>query len=121
MNELSERDRLLAKRLAATLDQAAARPDPALEQALAAARARARQPDARVHHLRPWMWASGMALAAGLAVVAVLPGTAPVRAIAPQAAPVAKAAGAQVDDPEMLEDLDMLQALSADSSQGHKS
>jgi hypothetical protein len=110
MNELSERDQLLAKRLSATLERSTQQPDPALDQALRAARQRALgdlKPARQA--LRPWLWASGMALAAGLAMFVVLPGggSAP---IAPAAHTTASARAA-VDDPEMLEDMDMLQAL----------
>lgn len=116
---LSDADRLLAARVSATLDQVAARPDPVLEQALAEARARARDPRAGRRQPSPWLWASGMALAAGLAMIFVLPGNAP----APQhpVAPIAKHTPGPVDDPEMLEDLDMLQALSAGGSKSTKS
>jgi hypothetical protein len=117
LNELPERDQRLAERLAATLDQAAARPDPALDKALAVARTRARNQDtAPVRQLRPWLWASGMALAAGLALVVMIPGGGPLPA---SHAPIAKVAPA--DDPDMLEDLDMLQALSADDNQSNQS
>lgn len=120
MNDMSERDQQLARRLRATLDRSTEAPDPALEQALAAARTaalghrRSRQPP-----LRPWLWASGMALAAGLAMMVVIPGgTAPQpkSQVQRQAVPVsAEAAGkATLEDPEMLEDMDMLQALAAE-------
>lgn len=122
LDNLPERDRLLAERLAATLEQASARPDPALERALAAARMKAQEQGAARRPGATWLWASGMALAAGLAMVFVLPAGAPTPVLAPAktlTAPVAKAV-APIDDPEMLDNLEMLQALSASDSHVNK-
>lgn len=118
MNELSERDRLLAERLRATLERSASQPDATLDTALAAARARALASQRSKPRHTPWLWASGMALAAGLAMFVVLPGGSETLHAVPQIHPVVNAGSVAnskpvIDDPEMLDDMDMLQALAA--------
>jgi len=120
MNEMSERDQQLARRLSATLGRSTEAPDPALDQALAAARTAALgQRRHRQQPLRPWLWASGMALAAGLAMMVVIPGgtvPTPKHHIQTQVLPQNAEAASRptLEDPEMLEDMDMLQALAAE-------
>jgi len=120
MNEMSERDQELAGRLRGTLERSSRLPDPALDQALAAARARALGQQRHKQPLRPWLWASGMALAAGLAMFVVIPGgsgshpAGHVQMQPPIPAGTTAAAKPTLEDPEMLEDMDMLQALAAE-------
>lgn len=113
MTEDFKTDQDLSRRLTATLDQAAARPDAALDQALAATRAQAlglgRKPERKRH---PWLWASGLALAAGFAAIMVLPQLGPVTpAQPPMSAHNPPTASVPAVDPEMLEDMDMLLAM----------
>lgn len=103
--ELEPRDRELAEALRATLERRAAQPDSLLDSALAATRAQIANSPAKPRH--PWLLASGgFALAASLAVVVVLPfGQGPAPAVAEQAAmPDA--------DLQLLEDMDLLVAMS---------
>lgn len=114
MSELDPRERELAAALRNTLEQAASRPDPLLDAALAATRA---QIAARSHKSRrhPWMLAGGFALAATLAALLVLPfGQTPGHN---PAHPPALATGAAMPDADLqlLEDMDMLTALGSES------
>lgn len=112
MAELDTRERELAAALRNTLEQAASRPDPLLDAALAATRARIA---ARAHKPRrhPWMLAAGFALAASLAAVLVLPfGQTPGHSAA---TPVVAAAAMPDADLQLLEDMDMLAALGSES------
>lgn len=116
MSELDPRERELAAALRNTLEQAASRPDPLLDAALAATRAQIAA-KARKPQRHPWMLAGGFALAASLAALLVLPfgqapsGNNPAR---PQA--VATSAAAMPDaDLQLLEDMDMLTALGSES------
>lgn len=121
MNEHPDNDRELIQRLNASLDRAAARPDAAVDQALAATRARIRGEAAPARNRRPWVWASGLALAASLAVVMVLPrGPQPVPATPSAPLPTAQvqaAVTAPTEDPDMLDDMDMLMAMSGTGHQ----
>lgn len=115
MSELDPRERELANAVRNTLEQAASRPDPLLDAALAATRA---QIAARSHMPRrhPWMLAGGFALAATLAALLVLPfGQTPVNS---QAHPPSLATGTSAmpdADLQLLEDMDMLTALGSES------
>lgn len=101
----------LAVALRHTLEQAAARPDTALDAALAATRAQVQDLRARPSR-RPqaWMIAGGFALAASLAVVVVLPER---HAPTPRGVSVVSLAAAPPTavDLQLLDDLDLLMAL----------
>lgn len=113
MNEteaLAPAERELAATLRDTLERRAARPDPLLDAALAATRARiAAQPRhaGRVRH--PWWLAGGFAVAASVALVLVgMPaGTAP-DARQPT---VAESAAMPDADLQFLQDMDVLVAM----------
>lgn len=118
MTELDPRQRELASALRETLDQAAARPDPRLEAALAATRAQVAALPEKSSAVRrhPWLLAGGFALAASLAVVLVLPGS---PATAPQpAANLAESAAMPDADLQMLQDMDVLVAMGETRHEG---
>ena len=108
-----DRDRELAEALRQTLEQTASRPDPLMDAALAATRAQiAAQPRKHSRHSSWWV-AGGFVVAACLAVVLVMPfGQTP----AGQAVVPVVAVGAMPDaDLQLLEDMDMLTAMSNES------
>lgn len=114
MTELNPRERELANALRDTLDKAAARHDPLLDAALAATRAQiAARP--QHHHKSWWLAAGGFAVAASLAIVIVLP-----FGQATDKPPVSMAAVAPMPDTdlELLEDMDMLVAMSEVRNEG---
>lgn len=118
MTELDPRQRELASALRATLDQAAARPDPLLDAALAATRAQVAALPTKSSAVRrhPWLLAGGFALAASLAVVLVLPGR---PGTAPQpAANLAESAAMPDADLQMLQDMDVLVAMGETRHEG---
>lgn len=118
MTELDPRDldqeRELAEALRQTLEQRAASPDPLLDAALAATRAQiaARSKKPARH---PWMLVGGFAIAASLAAVLVLPSL--MQTPTTQVRPATVAAGAAMPDADlqMLQDMDMLAAMSTES------
>ena len=113
MNDMTPRDRALAEAVRRTLEDASARPDSLLDAALAATRAQAAGQRAR---RRPptWMVAGSLALAASVAVIVVMPHLAP--APTPAVTPVtAEAMAMPSEDPQFLEDMDMLSVLGDDS------
>jgi hypothetical protein len=114
MNDMTPRDRALAEAVRRTLDDASARPDPLLDAALAATRAQAA--GLRSRHRPPvWMVAAGsLALAASVAVIVVMPhlASSPVPAVTPV---TAEAMAVPAEDPQFLEDMDMLSVLGDDS------
>lgn len=114
MTELDPRDRELAQALRQTLDAAASRPDPLLDAALAATRARVA--DRHKRHTSWWV-AGGFAVAACLAVVVVMPfGAQPAGRVSP---PVAVEAAPMPDaDLQLLEDMDMLAAMNEGRHEG---
>ncbi|MGH8492736.1 MAG: hypothetical protein ACRERR_06465 [Moraxellaceae bacterium] len=115
MTELDPRERELAETLRQTLEQSAARPDPLMDAALAATRAQiaARAQKPRRH---PWMLVGGFALAASLAAVLVMPSLMNTPTSAARPATVAASAAAMPDaDLQMLQDMDMLAAMSTES------
>jgi hypothetical protein len=104
---LAPAERDLAATVRATLERKAAAPDPLLDAALAATRARIA---ARKHPIRhPWWLAGGFAVAASVAMVMVMlpdagPGPAPGQSVAESVAmPDA--------DLQFLQDMDMLVAM----------
>ncbi len=119
MTELDPRQRELASALRETLDQAAARPDPLLEAALAATRAQVAALPTKSSAVRrhPWLLAGGFALAASLAVVLVLPGS-PGTASLPAAANIAETAAMPDADLQMLQDMDVLVAMGETRHEG---
>ncbi|HET8729582.1 MAG TPA: hypothetical protein VFM34_00515 [Moraxellaceae bacterium] len=111
---LAPAERDLAATVRDTLERKAAQPDPLMEAALAAARARAteavRHP-VRVRH--PWWLAGGFAVAASVALVFVAlpewPTSAPVNTVAENTAmPDA--------DLQFLQDMDMLVAMNNETT-----
>lgn len=106
---LAPAEREFAATLRSTLERKAAQPDPLLEAALAATRARiAAQP--RTHRVRhPWWLAGGFAVAASVAMVLIgLPGgTAPAR----QQPTVAESVAMPDADLQFLQDMDVLVAM----------
>lgn len=104
-------DETLARQLAATLDRAAAAPDPELQRRVQAALADARPAVRR----RPGTWAAaGMALAAGLAALVWLPlsPSGSGQPVATVPAPVIAAAPGV--EPDFLEDLELVAVLGED-------
>ena len=112
---LAPAERDLAATIRNTLERKAVQPDPLLDAALAAARARATEgamrPAARIRH--PWWLAGGFAVAASLAFVFVAlpewPTQAPVNTVAENVAmPDA--------DLQFLQDMDMLDAMNSETT-----
>lgn len=112
MNELeplAREERELAAVVRDTLERRAAQPDPLLDAALAATRARiAAQGQKRVRVRHPWWLAGGFAVAASVALVLVgLP-----ESPAPgQANTVAESVAMPDADLQFLEDMDVLVAM----------
>lgn len=104
---LSPQDRELAATLRDTLERKAAQPDPLLEAALAATRARiAARPSRHLRH--PWWLAGGFAVAASVAMLVVgLPGSS---SVAP-AGTVAESVAMPDADLQFLQDMDLLVAM----------
>lgn len=112
---LAPAERELADTLRATLERKAAEPDPLLEAALAATRARAAAPPHRqLRH--PWWLAGGFAVAASVAMVMVM--LPEVRSPVPPGASQSVAESVAMPDADLqfLQDMDMLVAMNeADS------
>lgn len=109
LDSLAPAERELAATARATLERKAAQPDPLLDAALAAARARAAGSAHRPHRVRhPWWLAGGFAVAASVALVLVgLPDTP-----APgQGNTVAESVAMPDADLQFLQDMDMLVAM----------
>lgn len=113
MTEPSSRDQLLASRLRDTLDRSTEHADAVVDEALAKARARALARQRPLRSLpRQWVLVPGLAVAAALALVLILPLSSLPHGDAGRASGVqATSAHAMVEDPEMLDDMEMLQAL----------
>lgn len=112
MNELSPRDRELADTLRRTLDMAAARPDPQVDAALAATRAQAAAVVLASRWRSPlWVMAGSLAVAASLATIVIMPHLAGRKAAEPVAV---EAAAMPAEDPQFLEDMEMLSVLGED-------
>lgn len=113
MTDLDPRQRELAAALRETLNRAAAQSDPLLDAALAATRAQlaARPPP----HRNAWWLAGGFAVAAGLAIIMVLPFSGTTEQALPA---MAKAAPMPDADLQLLEDMDMLVAMSDERHEG---
>lgn len=110
-DSLAPAERDLAAAVRDTLERRAAQPDPLLDAALAATRARIAATPSRPHRLRhPWWLAGGFAVAASVALVVVgLPGTAP---DAPRHPPTVAESAAMPDaDLQFLQDMDVLVAM----------
>lgn len=109
MTEFNARDRELAEVLRETLERKAAQPDPLLDAALAATRARVVESRQACRH-RSWWVAGGFALAASLAVVVVLPQQG---MLTGGESPATELAVADMPDADLqfLESMDMLVAM----------
>ena len=120
MTELNSQHRELATALRDTLNRAASRHDPLLDAALAATRAQiAAAPACRNGH--SWWLAGGFAVAVGLAVVLVLPfGHRPdALQVQPVTMTSTNSVAAMPDaDLQLLEDMDMLAAMSESQHEG---
>ena len=116
MTELDLYDAKLATTLRETLEQAAQRPDPLLDAALAATRAQiaARQSSPLRRH--PWWTMGGFAVAASLAAILMLPGG---LWMTSKTAPAISTIAAMPDaDLQMLQDIDVLVALDEGRHEG---
>jgi len=106
---LSLDDARLAARLAKTLDQAAAQPDPVWDQRMEQILAQASLPPHRSHR---WQW-GGLALAASVTFMVALPG-----GWLLQTSEVSGAKAPDAIEGQMLEEIDWLMAMEEASRDG---